>query len=824
MKFFRVVFSWLAWVALLIAAAGCGCETGSEPDGGGLLEACVAATGERGTGGPLHFDVGAMAGGEGTDQDDRGDPEKGPAAMFVADGPYDPERGFGWIGEAVRDQTPEWLTQIFTIGTHSDVNPWSDPAGYNRAVEPYRTWVWGLEGYRVDVPDGVYRVTLMFLEPQFSEPGLRVLGVSAQGLKVLEGLDLAAAAGQSEIVELSVQVESKEGRILLEFESATGFPPLLAGLIVEPASPEVPLPPTGLEARSGAEEVLLRWDLPDTALRGWSVQRATDDGSFEPVTFRVAPFFIDRNRDQGATYVYRVAGVDASCRVGEAVQSAPVTVLEPADSGLPVLDIEVDPVKFVGLHEDPFADLRIEATVTSGKETAAGTLELRGQSTRALPKRSFNLRFDSGTIDGRDRLKLLAEQPDPTRLWQLLAYDLIARMGGVASRARPVLVRINREVYGVYDDIEHVGDGFLESRGYGVNDRFRIRTSNFSLLTDEDGQIDLSGFEKMENRSAPSPQLEALILWLNSAAEHEVNNDLDVQLDADVFTIYLAAQQLFSNYDIADGGHYLALDPGTDRFLLAPWDLNNETWTRGAHPLAYNTFYSAGPAANWWEHNWLWTRAVSAPDFRGALADRLRGALEKEFGDEMAVTVDRIHDAVAPALQMEPWVWRRRDENWIAAGPGQILEFIEQRREYLAGALCEFEQLGQTGLVICEVAPGAAGYFELENRSGEPFDARGCWLSDDPYQPAGMSLDPVGTVEANGRAVVFSGEVAPRLGGGFVLLSCEADEPEGEQEDDEEGQSPRRLSFAFYPSMETGSAYVRDGAYWSVASPSPGVK
>ena len=45
-------------------------------------------------------------------------------------------------------------------------------------------------GYRIDVPNGDYTVTLKFCEPHYKEKGKRVFGVKLQGKPVIERLDI----------------------------------------------------------------------------------------------------------------------------------------------------------------------------------------------------------------------------------------------------------------------------------------------------------------------------------------------------------------------------------------------------------------------------------------------------------------------------------------------------------------------------------------------------------------------------------------------------------------------------------------------------------
>jgi beta-galactosidase len=52
-----------------------------------------------------------------------------------------------------------------------------------------------LQGYRFDVPDGDYRITLSFAEPSRLKKGDRVFSIIANGKTVVEKMDLTAEYG-----------------------------------------------------------------------------------------------------------------------------------------------------------------------------------------------------------------------------------------------------------------------------------------------------------------------------------------------------------------------------------------------------------------------------------------------------------------------------------------------------------------------------------------------------------------------------------------------------------------------------------------------------
>jgi hypothetical protein len=93
----------------------------------------------------------------------------------------------------------------------------------------YQTNRWGMSGY--DIPVGVagrYVVRLMFAETVFSDPGVRVFDVLAEGQTVVSRLDLVAAVGYATAHDEVREVEVRDGVLNLEFRAIADDPMISA--------------------------------------------------------------------------------------------------------------------------------------------------------------------------------------------------------------------------------------------------------------------------------------------------------------------------------------------------------------------------------------------------------------------------------------------------------------------------------------------------------------------------------------------------------------------------------------------------------------------
>ncbi len=117
----------------------------------------------------------------------------------------------------------------------------------------YQTIRYGSEGYRLDVPKGLYCVTLKFNEPFYNKPGQRRFGITLQGRTLTNGLDLIAVAGKNralDLVEEKVRVE--DGVLRIGFIREREFPSI-AGIEVVGTQEREPSKPFALRINCGGE-------------------------------------------------------------------------------------------------------------------------------------------------------------------------------------------------------------------------------------------------------------------------------------------------------------------------------------------------------------------------------------------------------------------------------------------------------------------------------------------------------------------------------------------------------------------------------------------
>jgi hypothetical protein len=97
----------------------------------------------------------------------------------------------------------------------------------------YQTVTYDMKAYRLKVPNGAYTVRLQFCEPHYAEAGKRVFGVTIQGKKAIDKLDMFATVGRNRALDYFFSgVEVSNGVLEIQFDGIVEFP-CIAAFVVE---------------------------------------------------------------------------------------------------------------------------------------------------------------------------------------------------------------------------------------------------------------------------------------------------------------------------------------------------------------------------------------------------------------------------------------------------------------------------------------------------------------------------------------------------------------------------------------------------------------
>ncbi|MDZ7269578.1 MAG: family 16 glycosylhydrolase [candidate division KSB1 bacterium] len=171
-----------------------------------------------------------------------------PQDDFSADQPWSEQVEYGYLDGTAK----QWPGDLAIANTEADAIYQSERAG--------------LVSYKVRVPDGNYRVTLMMAENNFTAAGMRVFDVFIEGRLVTGSLDLFQEVGaHAAYTKILDSVAVTDGILDLHF-AAVKKDPLLNGLIIET------LAATGVNEQEAGAKIYLAQSFPNPFNGGTTIR------------------------------------------------------------------------------------------------------------------------------------------------------------------------------------------------------------------------------------------------------------------------------------------------------------------------------------------------------------------------------------------------------------------------------------------------------------------------------------------------------------------------------------------------------------------------
>jgi hypothetical protein len=139
----------------------------------------------------------------------------------------------------------------------------------------YQTVTYGLKAYRLKVPNGTYAVRLQLCEPHYGEAGKRVFGVTLQGRKVIDELDVFATVGKNRALDYTFPgVSVTDGLLEIQFDGIVEHP-CIAAFVVEGAG------------------ITRRINCGGPAIEGYEADLAQSDADSRPRDLPAGDFYLD---------------------------------------------------------------------------------------------------------------------------------------------------------------------------------------------------------------------------------------------------------------------------------------------------------------------------------------------------------------------------------------------------------------------------------------------------------------------------------------------------------------------------------------------------
>lgn len=253
------------------------------------------------------------------------------------------------------------------------------------------------------------------------------------------------------------------------------------------------------------------------------------------------------------------------------------------------LDLILHPDSLLKDHEYPAIFEFIKGNQSEIVENIG--FRIRGNTSRHSHKKSFKVSFnafESGRqYRGLDKMNLNGEHNDPSIIRSKLSWDIFQNIGLPAPRANHVKLYINEEYYGLYINVEHIDDEFVEDRfGTDAGNLYKClypadltyRGSDpaaYREFYNDRGQVyELKTNEEKNDYS----DLAYLINFFEHATDTKFQQEIEDYLNVDGVLRSLAVDVLTGNWDdywFNKNNFYLYNNPTTNRFEFIPYDYDN---------------------------------------------------------------------------------------------------------------------------------------------------------------------------------------------------------------------------------------------------------
>lgn len=260
------------------------------------------------------------------------------------------------------------------------------------------------------------------------------------------------------------------------------------------------------------------------------------------------------------------------------------------DDVLPRVDIAINPDTLNWLYENVASNVEFHATFYYTVAQQTDTVEnigfrLRGNTSRFSAKKSFKVSFNT-FIKGQkylgvEKLNLNGEHNDPSIIRSFLGWHICEDLKIPGARTNHVKVYINGDYYGLYANVEHIDEEFIEKRyGHNFGNLYKcLYGANLQYLgTDPQNYANNNYILKTNKEQFDYSRLMDLTYVISNTSPSNFPYDLEPIFNVNGFLRYLAMETFISHWDaysINQNNYYLYENRYTGKIEFIPYDLDN---------------------------------------------------------------------------------------------------------------------------------------------------------------------------------------------------------------------------------------------------------
>ena len=326
------------------------------------------------------------------------------------------------------------------------------------------------------------------------------------------------------------------------------------------------------------------------------------------------------------------------------------------DTEVPRVDINLPQESLDAILDDVWSNDEYEAQFIFTSSEIQDTIEevgvrLRGNTSRSAGKKSIKVSFNTfhpgRKFYGLEKMNINGEHNDPSIIRAKLSWDLCNAVGVPASRSNHIAVYVNGDYIGLYLNVEHIDEEFIDKRfdddsgnlwkclwpadlaylGFNPNtykeESNGRRTYDLKTNTEQDDYSDLAHF----------------INVINNYEGDDWKCELERIFDIDNYLKIIAIDVLISHWDgpVANmNNYYLYHNPCTDKIQFISYDLDNtfgidwssRDWTEISIYNWSDNKWDDGPRA-------LYDKLMADSEYRNRFNFYMKDILENHFNTQI---------------------------------------------------------------------------------------------------------------------------------------------------------------------------------------------
>lgn len=344
------------------------------------------------------------------------------------------------------------------------------------------------------------------------------------------------------------------------------------------------------------------------------------------------------------------------------------------DDIVPRVDIFIHPDTLDWIYENVESYIEFRADFVFTTDTIADTIRevgfrLRGNTSRVSQKKSFKISFNTFNSGrqyyGLEKMNLNGEHNDPSVIRSKIAWDLFKDFGIPASRSNHVEVYINQNYYGLYINVEHIDEEFVESRFENKNgnlykclwpaelDYLGSNPENYKFTSGDRRAYDLQTNVLEDDYG----DIAHFITQLNQLPEAVFECEMVNSFNVYDYLKVIAIDVFLGNWDgpiYNKNNFYLYNNTKSDRMEYIPYDLDN---TFGIDWMGRD--WKSRNIYDWMKHGEprpIYTKMINNESLREIYSQYTEELMSETYtGQAFLNEIVRIKEMITPYLQNDPY-------------------------------------------------------------------------------------------------------------------------------------------------------------------------